>query len=96
MIERKSDETDPSSTNVTFTLPPGHPSEGAAVSVVGDFNGWDPAAHTFAKREDGSRAVTVPLHAGERVRFRYLADAGQWFDDDDADGHDGQNSYLDI
>jgi 1,4-alpha-glucan branching enzyme len=93
MIERKSDED---ATDVTFTLPPGHESTGTAVSVVGDFNNWDPAAHTFAKQEDGSRAVTVRLPAGERVHFRYLADAGQWFDEDEADGHDGQNNFLDL
>lgn len=93
MIERTRGQ---GATDVTFTLPPNHPSNGTAVSVVGDFNDWDPAAHTFAKREDGSRAVTVRLPVGTRVHFRYLADAGLWFDEDDADGHDGKNNYLDL
>jgi 1,4-alpha-glucan branching enzyme len=99
MIERKSSESSESgqsATDVTFTLPPGHPSAGTSVSVVGDFNDWDPAAHTFGKFEDGSRAITVSLPVGERVCFRYLADAGQWYDEPEADGHDGQNNYLDL
>lgn len=46
-------------TEVTFVLatdtPPG------PVSVVGDFNDWQPGAHTLRPRKDGKRAVTVEL-----------------------------------
>lgn len=93
MIERLNNQT---STDVTFALSPEHQTTGNAVSVVGDFNNWDPGASPLVPRPDGSRAVTVRLPAGERVWFRYLTDAGQWFDEDDADGHDGQDSYLDL
>lgn len=55
-----------------------------AVSVVGDFNGWDPGAHPLQKRSNGKRSVSVVLPPGKWA-FRYLADGDQWFDDPDAD-----------
>ncbi|MGW7065115.1 isoamylase early set domain-containing protein [Streptomyces sp. NPDC054904] len=79
-------------TEVTFVLPAGHPA--GEVSVVGDFNDWQPGLHPLAERLDGSRAVTVILPAGERHGFRYLAASGQWLDEEEADGHDGRNSLL--
>ncbi|AXI76393.1 isoamylase early set domain-containing protein [Peterkaempfera bronchialis] len=77
---------------VTFVLPAGLPH--TEVSVVGDFNDWQPGAHPLEPRADGSRAVTVALPAKERFGFRYLADGGHWFDEEHADEHDGRNSYL--
>ena len=79
-------------TEITFVLPAGHPA--GEVSVVGDFNDWKPGLHPLAVRPDGSRAVTVTLPAGERHGFRYLADGGNWLDEEEADGHDGRNSLL--
>lgn len=80
-------------TEVTFILPADHHPSGP-VSVVGDFNDWQPFAHPLVAREDGARAVTVAVPAKKRISFRYLADGGRWFDEDGADGHDGVNSYL--
>lgn len=77
---------------VTFILPPDPACP--AVSVVGDFNDWTPGTHELLVREDGTRAVTVAVPGDERLRFRYLAHGGHWFDEADADGHDGRNSYL--
>ena len=57
-----------------------------AVSVVGDFNDWDPGAHPLRKRSNGTRSVTVELPAGEPVQFKYLADNGDWFPEPEADG----------
>ncbi|MFJ4668383.1 hypothetical protein [Kitasatospora purpeofusca] len=45
-------------------------------------------------RPDGSRAVTVTLSHDQQLGFRYLADGDYWFDEDNADGHDGRNSPL--
>ena len=56
----------------------------AKVSVVGDFNGWDPGAHPLRKRSNGTRSVSVSLPAGRRYAFRYLGEDGQWLDDDQA------------
>ncbi|MDH6580480.1 isoamylase early set domain-containing protein [Kitasatospora sp. MAP5-34] len=80
------------STQVTFVLPAEHPC--CDVSVVGDFNDWQPGAHPLSPRKNGTRSVTVALPAESRVHFRYLAHGDYWFDDDQADGHDGTNSYL--
>jgi hypothetical protein len=80
------------STEVTFVLPGDHPS--GDVSVVGDFNDWQPGAHPLTVRKDGSRAVKVTVPADQRLAFRYLAHGDYWFDEDAADGHDGRNSLL--
>jgi 1,4-alpha-glucan branching enzyme len=55
------------------------------VSVVGDFNGWDPLATPLRKRSNGTRSATLELPAGGAYRFKYLADGGSWFCDPDAD-----------
>ncbi len=62
---------------VTFTLPMSDVDQ--PVSVLGDFNGWDPLAHPLKKRSNGTRSATVELAAGQVVRFKYLAADGQWF-----------------
>jgi Carbohydrate-binding module 48 (Isoamylase N-terminal domain) len=67
---------------VQFILPNG--SIPGKVSVVGDFNGWDPAVHPLRKRSNGTRSVSVSLPAGRRYAFRYLGEDGQWLDDEHA------------
>ncbi|MFF1833469.1 isoamylase early set domain-containing protein [Streptomyces sp. NPDC058231] len=79
-------------TEVTFVIPADRPV--GPVSVVGDFNDWKPGAHPFVARADGSRAVTVALPREQRYGFRYLAAGDCWFDDDQADEHDGRNAIL--
>jgi 1,4-alpha-glucan branching enzyme len=76
---------------VTFALDDSVP---GSVSVVGDFNDWTPGEHVLRKRSNGTRSISVTLPAGQPVRFRYLAEGGQWFDDPDADSHDEQGSLL--
>jgi predicted flap endonuclease-1-like 5' DNA nuclease len=66
-------------TTVTFTL-----LTEEAVSVVGDFNGWDPHVHPLPLGGDGTRSTTIELEPG-RYAFRYLADGGRFFDDPEAD-----------
>ncbi len=79
-------------TKVTFVLPTDAPA--GAVSVVGDFNNWEPGVHTFKARKDGKRAVTVMLPHGGVHAFRYLAAGDYWFNDESAGAHDGPNSRL--
>jgi Helix-hairpin-helix domain len=62
------------STTVTFSLDTDRP-----VSVVGDFNEWNPLAHPMRPFDD-LMSVTVELTPG-RWAFRYLAEGGQFFDD---------------
>lgn len=51
------------------------------VSVVGDFNDWNPMAMPLRKRSNGTKSVSIELPAGTSYRFKYLAEGGQWFCD---------------
>lgn len=78
---------------ITFCLPADDPA--GPVSVVGDFNDWEPGRHTLVRRSNGTRSVAVSLLPGETVRFRYLGENGHWFDDETV-GHDGHNSVVTV
>ncbi len=81
---------------VTFTL--AHSGlNGHRVSVVGDFNGWDPGA-TPMVGVDGTYTATIDVEPG-RYRFRYLSEDGRWFNDAAADDyapndHGGEDGIL--
>ena len=79
---------------VTFELPATEPA--GAVSVVGDFNDWNPYAHPLRKRSNGVRSAVVTLPAGTTLRFRYLAEGGIWFDDETARERDAQDAVVTI
>ncbi len=68
---------------VTFALPAAEVVQ--PVSVLGDFNGWDPLATPLKKRSNGTVSATVELVPGQEVRFKYLAADGQWFCDPDTE-----------
>ncbi|MGW7333979.1 isoamylase early set domain-containing protein [Streptomyces sp. NPDC054840] len=89
MLERKRLKD---KTQVTFVLPENSPV--GPVSVVGDFNHWNPAAHPLEPRGDGIRAANMSLAANSSHSFRYLAAGDYWFDDETADHHDGTNSRI--
>ena len=55
---------------VTFTLPAREPA--GAVSVVGNFNGWDPFAHPLRKRSNGGRSA---FHIAAKTRYGSRIDA---------------------
>jgi 1,4-alpha-glucan branching enzyme len=55
------------------------------VSVVGDFNEWDPHAHPLRRRSNGTRSVAVELPPAATYRFRYLDEGGRFYDDHAAD-----------
>ncbi len=77
---------------VTFTLPADEPR--GAVSVVGDFNDWNPLAHPLRRRSNGTRSAVVTVPAGRTLRFRYLAEGGVWFDDAAASEWDGRDASI--
>ena len=79
---------------VTFALPADRP--GGAVSVVGDFNNWDPFAHPLRKRTNGTRSAAVTVRTGSTLRFRYLAEGGIWFDDDTVAAHDSHGGAITV
>lgn len=49
-------------TRVTFSLPAADLA--GVVSVVGDFNGWQPGQHELKARRNGTRSVSVALAPG--------------------------------
>jgi hypothetical protein len=69
------------SVQVVFALP----DDGAAVSVVADVFDWDPLAMPLKKRSNGTRSATLVVPRGSAVRFRYLDEAGRFFDDPEGD-----------
>ena len=88
MISKKA-LADPDQIKVTFTLPVD--GGNGQVSVVGDFNGWDPLA-TPLRRGKKQHVAALTLPAGTRYQFRYLDEHGNWFNDGDADDFSG-NAY---
>lgn len=77
---KKSKPDDGGIVRVTFVLPADEPA--GAVSVVGDFNDWNPFANPLRRRANGTRTAVVRLQVGSNCHFRYLADGGLWFDDE--------------
>lgn len=41
-----------------------HAPQAKSVSVIGEFNGWDPHAHPMKRQPDGSWTTQIPLHHG--------------------------------
>jgi hypothetical protein len=79
---------------VTFALPIDEP--GGAVSVVGNFNDWNPFTHPLRKRANRTRSAAVTVQAGSTLHFRYLAEGGVWFDDETVPVQDGQGAMLTV
>ena len=77
---------------VTFALPADEPD--GAVSVVGNFNDWDPFAHPLRRRANRTRSAAVTVPAGSTLHFRYLAEGGRWFDDETMPALDGRDVAL--
>lgn len=80
MIIRRASKA-PGQVRITFALP----DDGRPVSVVGDFNDWDPFATPLRKRTNGTRSAAVDLDEGSEVSFRYLYDGGEFVDDPEVD-----------
>jgi hypothetical protein len=70
------------STKIVFVLP--DDAHDGPISAVGTFNNWVPGAHKLVRRSNGTRSVSVAVPKGAEIQFRYLADGGVWFDDEDA------------
>jgi hypothetical protein len=79
---------------VTFALPADEPD--GAVSVVGNFNDWDPFAHPLRRRANRTRSAAVTVPTGSTLYFRYLAEGGRWFDDETLTAEDGQGVAITV
>jgi len=79
---------------VTFALPIDEP--GGPVSVVGNFNDWNPYIHPMRKRANQTRSAAVTVRAGSTLHFRYLAEGGVWFDDETVDAQHGTDTVITV
>ena len=53
-----------------------------SVSVVGDFNGWDPRAHPMQGSDSGVWSITVPqAQKGSIYKYHVVARGGGWRQD---------------
>jgi 1,4-alpha-glucan branching enzyme len=68
---------------VTFEIPGSVWAE--RITLVGDFNDWDPKSLPLRQNRDGNWRIEVELDAGCKYRFRYLLDGEHWRDDWHAD-----------
>jgi hypothetical protein len=80
------------STKIQFVLP--DDVHDGAVSAVGTFNDWVPGVHKLVRRRNGTRSVSVAVPKGQEIQFRYLAEGGLWFDDEDADAITPEGSLV--
>jgi hypothetical protein len=85
-----------SAASVTFVLVAPHAQN---VTVVGDFNGWDPSATPMEKTPTGGTwRVSVPLTPGRHI-YSFVVDGSTWVPDPAAplapdDGFGGSNSVV--
>lgn len=81
MIKRKPQTN--KQTNVTFTLP--KEVEAEAISILGDFNDWNPEALPMKQTKKGQWQASLKLEPDQRYEFRYLLDGERWLNDDTCD-----------
>jgi 1,4-alpha-glucan branching enzyme len=67
---------------VTFGFPAHLASAARSVSVVGSFNGWNPAAHRMRRTKDDLWVITVYLPPGRAV-YLFAVDGVMWLDPED-------------
>ncbi len=74
--------------------------EARSVSVVGDFNGWNPNQTTMEQSGGGVWAATIELKPG-RYQYMFVIDGKRWIADplakeDAGDGFGSSNAVLDV
>lgn len=81
---------------VTFTLPADF--EATGVSIVGDFNNWNPESLPMKRRKSGSWRASLDLEAEREYQFLYLTDGGTFLTEEHCaacpNPFGGQNSLL--
>jgi 1,4-alpha-glucan branching enzyme len=81
---------------VTFTLPENI--DAAGLSVVGDFNNWNPSTLPMQRDKDGSWTARAVLDANSQYQFRYLASDSSWYTDVECarcpNPYGGENNVL--
>ncbi len=81
---------------VLFTL---DAPDARTVSVVGDWNRWNPAAQPL-ERKEGLWRITVPLKKGSVYFYNFLIDGAKWITDPSqlavSEDSFGKKSILDL
>lgn len=85
MIEKTYLKTKPQC-KVKFTLPADTISA-IKISVVGDFNNWDPSANPLSKKKTGEYSSTLKLDIDHSYQFRYVTNDAIWLNDEMADSY---------
>lgn len=80
---------------LTYVAPEAH-----SVSVVGEFNGWDPQSHRMAKDPDGHWTITLRLAPGT-YQYKFVVNEHHWVEDPASlhrvgDSYGGNNSVLHV
>lgn len=101
MAIQKKYSSDKKICSITFILPREISKNFKEISVVGDFNNWDPHKNKMTHtKPDGSASFTINLESGKEYSFKYLCDNEVWLIEPDADKQvqthygDSQNSVL--
>ena len=68
---------------VTFEVPAETVNGAKTVSLLGDFNEWNPTA--LKKQKNGTFKASIELEKGKEFAFRYLVDTEVWVNDEAAD-----------
>jgi 1,4-alpha-glucan branching enzyme len=84
-IKKQALKSKPAS-KISFKVSKAQAAGASTVSVVGEFNSWNPVAGEMNQLKDGSFSHTIELNSGREYQFRYVADGHNWFNDEDADG----------
>ncbi len=88
--------------NVTFTIEAGSTDAPKTVSLVGDFNNWNPSSIPMTRRPYGRYSKTLELPCGKSYEFRYLLNDSDWRNDSKVDRFvltpfgDSENSVVDL
>jgi 1,4-alpha-glucan branching enzyme len=72
---------------VEFILPELSINHAKTVSVVGDFNGWNPDINIMKKDRDKHFKCSIEFPIGKVYEFRYLIDRYRWENEWEADAY---------
>jgi hypothetical protein len=73
---------------VTFRMPAEAAPDAKYISIVGDFNDWNPVKTPMKRLKNGDFHVTLTLPSNREYRFRYIVDGNHWENDWSADRYD--------
>lgn len=70
---------------VSFSIDAADAKNAETASLVGDFNGWNPAAHPMKKLKSGGFSLQVELPKDASYQFRYVLDGREYINDSEAE-----------